>query len=97
MTHCGQPWVEEAIATIAHWDHVYMSCCAVAPKYWQDNFVQFINTRGKDKMMFGTEFPTIDWQRARSEIAERGLRESVSAKFFADNARTAFRWDADVD
>ena len=62
MTHCGQPWTEEVISVITHWDNVYMSCTAVAPKYWPENFVHFINTRGREKMMFGTEFPTIDWQ-----------------------------------
>ncbi|MBD3648740.1 MAG: amidohydrolase [Pseudomonadales bacterium] len=97
MTHCGQPWVEEAISTLAHWDNVYMCCCAVAPKYWQDNFVQFINTRGKEKMMFGTEYPTIDWQRGRDEIEALQLRDSVQSLFFFENAKRAYAWDADLD
>ena len=97
MTHCGQPWIDEAIATISHWDNVYMCCCAVAPKYWPDNFVQFINTRGREKMMFGTEYPTIAWDRARAEIDEIGLREAVLPLFFSDNARKAFNWAANVD
>ena len=95
MTHCGQPWVDEAISTIAHWEHVYMSCTSVAPKYWEPNFVRFINTRGSKKMMFGTEYPTIPWQRARDEIDALGLRESVVQDFHVDNARRAYRWDAD--
>ncbi|MEX0941682.1 MAG: amidohydrolase family protein [Pseudomonadales bacterium] len=97
MTHCGQPWIEEAIATIAHWDNVYMSCTSVAPRYWQDNFIQFINTRGREKMMFGTEFPTIDWTRAREEIAALDLRDNVQPLFFAENAKRAYAWAADLD
>ncbi|XOV89714.1 MAG: amidohydrolase family protein [Pseudomonadota bacterium] len=96
MTHCGQPWIDEAISTIAHWDNVYMSCCAVAPKYWPEAFVQFINTRGKDKMMFGTEYPTIAWDRGRAEVDALGLRDNVQPLFFAENARRAYAWDADV-
>jgi uncharacterized protein len=96
MTHCGQPWIEEAISTIAHSDNVYMSCCAVAPKYWPASFVQFINTRGKDKMMFGTEYPTIAWDRSRLEIAAIGLRDEIKPLFFAANARRAYAWDADT-
>lgn len=96
MTHCGQPWIEEAISTLAHWENVYMSCTSVAPRYWPDNFVQFINTRGREKMMFGTEFPVIDWARARSEIEELRLREAVAPLFLADNARKAYKWDAEV-
>jgi uncharacterized protein len=97
MTHCGQPWIDEAISTMSHWDNVFMSCCAVAPKYWETRFIQFINTRGKDKMMFGTEYPTIAWDRSRAEIAELGLRDSVATNFFAANARRIYKWDADVD
>lgn len=97
MTHCGQPWIEEVISTIAHWDNVYMSCTSVAPKYWPENFVQFINTRGREKMMFGTEFPTIDWVRGRSEVDELPLRENVVPLFLAENARRAYKWDAGVN
>jgi len=96
MTHCGQPWIEEMISTVSHWDNVYMSCCAVAPKYWPENFVYFINTRGKEKMMFGTEYPTIVWDRGRAEVEELGLRESVQPLFFRDNACRAYDHDFDV-
>lgn len=96
MTHCGQPWIEEAISTIAHWDNVYMTCCAVAPKYWPESMVRFINTRGREKMMFGSEYPTLDWGRARDEIDALGLRDGVRPLFFADNARRALAWDFDV-
>ena len=69
----------------------------MAPKYWPPALTQFINTRGREKMMFGTEFPTIAWDRARDEIDGLELREAVQPLFFADNARRAYGWDADVD
>ena len=97
MTHCGVPWVDEAISTITHWDNVYMSCTSVAPKYWPAQFVQFINTRGREKMMFGTEYPTVPWDRSRDEIESLALREEVQPLFFIENARRAFKWEADVE
>ncbi len=97
MSHCGQPWTDEAISTISHWDNVFMSATSVAPKYWPEQFVQFINTRGRDKVMFGTEYPTIRWDRARTEIEALRLRPEVQPLFFADNARRAFKWDAQID
>ncbi len=97
MTHCGQPWTEEAISVIAHWDNVYMACTSVAPKYWPSALTQFINTRGREKMLFGTEFPTIPWDRARDEIDGLALREAVQPLFFNENARRAYGWDADID
>ena len=97
MSHCGQPWTDEALSVMAHWDNVFMSATAVAPKYWPDQLVQFINTRGKEKMLYGTEYPTIPWERSRAEIEERGIRPEVAPAFFAENARRVFKWDADVD
>jgi predicted TIM-barrel fold metal-dependent hydrolase len=96
MTHCGQPWTDEAISVMAHWDNVFMSACAVAPQYWPEALVQFINTRGKDKMLFGTEYPTIAWDRARHELDERGIRDSVAPLFFSENAKRVYKWDADL-
>ena len=74
-----------------------MSCCAVAPKYWPEQFIHFINTRGKEKMMFGTEYPTITWERARTELNSLNLRENVQSLFFNENAKRAYNWDADVN
>jgi len=96
MTHCGQPWTEEVLSTITHWDNVYMSCCAVAPKYWPENFVYFINTRGKEKMMFGTEYPTIPWDIGRKQVEDLKLRENVNPLFFYENACRAYNFDFDV-
>ena len=73
MTHCGQPWIDEAISTMAHWENVYMSCCAVGPKYWREDFVYFINTRGKEKMMYGTEYPVTNW------VKEQDFYEGIVA------------------
>ncbi len=95
MTHCGQPWISEALSVMAHWDNVYMACTSVAPRYWEPEFVQFINTRGRDRMMFGTEYPTIEWGRARTEIEGLQLRPEVQDSFFVQNARRAYSWDAD--
>ncbi len=96
MTHCGQPWTDEAIAVMTHWDNVFMSCTSVAPKYWPPQFVQFINTRGKEKMMFGTEYPTIDWSRSREDIDALNLRPDAAFLFFAENAKRIYQWDADL-
>jgi predicted TIM-barrel fold metal-dependent hydrolase len=97
MSHCGQPWTAEAQSVMAHWDNVFMSATSVAPRYWPADFVQFINTRGKDKMMYGTEYPTIPWGRSRAELDELEIRPAVAPLFFAENARRVFKWDADIE
>ena len=69
-----------------------MACTSVAPKYWPGAFVQFINTRGREKMLFGTEYPTIPWDRARDEIDGLGIRPEVAPLFFRENAERVFKW-----
>lgn len=96
MTHCGQPWVDEALSVMAHWDNVFMATTSVAPRYWTPEFVRFINTRGREKMLYGTEYPTITWDRSRAEIEQLGLRDDATALFFEENARRVFKWDADT-
>ena len=96
LTHCGQPWIEETIAVVAHWENVALACTSVAPKYWPEALIQFINTRGRSKTLFGTDYPVLTWQRARAEIAERGLRPEVEPLFFAENAKRIYKWDAEA-
>jgi uncharacterized protein len=96
MTHCGQPWVDEALSVMTHWDNVFMAATSVAPKYWTPEFVRFISTRGRERMLYGTEYPTIAWGRSRAEIEERGIGDEAAAEFFENNARRVFKWDADT-
>ena len=95
MTHCGQPWTEETISVLAHSENVFMACTSVAPRYWPHSLVEFINTRGREKMLFGTEYPVLPWPRVRAEIDDLALRDDVAPLFFAENAKRVFKWDAD--
>jgi predicted TIM-barrel fold metal-dependent hydrolase len=70
------------------WKHpnVYIGCDAYAPKYWKPEFVHFINTWGQDKVLFGTDFPVIDPERATREIAALELRPEAEKKLLRENA-----------
>ena len=85
--HIGYPWVEEMIAVTWKHPNVFVGCDAHSPKYWDPSFVRFINSRrGQDKVLFGTDWPVIDFERAVNEIGELGLKESVMKKLFWENA-----------
>ena len=55
--HTGWPWVEEMISVSWKHQNVYIGSDAYAPKYWKPEFINFINSWGQDKVMFGTDFP----------------------------------------
>jgi predicted TIM-barrel fold metal-dependent hydrolase len=90
-SHIGWPWVEEMISVSWKHPNVYVSSDAYAPKHWKPEFIQFINTWGQNKVLFGTDFPVIGIERAVSEIQELGLREQPLKKFMSENALSLYR------
>ena len=89
--HIGYPWTEEMISVAWKHPRVYIGSDAYAPKYWPDSFVHFINTWGQDKVLFGTDFPVIDFVRARTEIEALDLRPEAKVKFLRENALKLFK------
>lgn len=89
--HIGYPWTEEMISVAWKHPNVYIGSDAYAPKYWPEAFVHFINTWGQDKVLFGTDFPVLDFERVRTEVEELGLRPEAKRKFLRENAKKLFR------
>jgi len=83
--HIGWPWVEEMIAMAWKHPNVYIGSDAYAPKHWTPAFVRYIDSWGMRKVIFGTDFPVIDSERARAEIEELGLRPEAMRRFLRDN------------
>ena len=59
---------------------------AHSPKFWPEAFVKYINTFGQDKVIFGTDFPILDFKRARDEVENLGLRPVPKEKLLRANA-----------
>jgi predicted TIM-barrel fold metal-dependent hydrolase len=75
------------------WKHpnVYIGSDAYAPHHWPESFVHFINSWGKDKVLFGTDWPVIDPERAVKEVDELDLPTDARQKFLRENALRLFR------
>ena len=91
--HTGWPWVEEMISVAWKHPNVYIGSDAFAPKYWKPEFVQFINSWGQNKVLFGTDYGVIDNERAMAEIEELGLKRESKRKFLRDNAVRVYNLD----
>jgi predicted TIM-barrel fold metal-dependent hydrolase len=89
--HVGIPWTEEMIAMSFKHRNVYIGCDAHSPKYWPQSFIHYINSYGQDKVIFGTDYPVLDFERTRNEIEALGLKEGVLQKLLRDNARQLYR------
>ena len=89
--HVGIPWTEEMIAMAWKHANVYIGCDAHSPRYWPASFVHYINSFGQDKVIFGTDYPVLDFERTRREIEDLGLKDSVMIKLLRENARRLYR------
>ena len=89
--HVGIPWTDEMIAMACKHANVYIGCDAHSPRYWPASFVHYINSYGQDKVIFGTDYPVLDFERTRNEIEGLGLKDGVLAKLLRENARRLYR------
>jgi len=89
--HVGIPWTDEMIAMAWKHPNVYIGSDAHSPRYWPASFVQFINSYGQNKVLFGTDYPVLDFERTRAEIEALGLKPEVLVKLLRDNARALYK------
>jgi hypothetical protein len=89
--HIGIPWTDEMISMCWKHENVYMAGDAYAPKHWPPQFVHYANSYGREKVLFGTDWPVIDPERAVAEIAQLGMREESARMMMRDNALRVFR------
>lgn len=89
--HIGTPWAEEMIAMAWKHENVFIGTDAYAPKYWPPALVHYINTYGREKVMFGTDWPVVDPVRAIREIGELGIRPEAMPYLLRENAVRVFR------
>lgn len=89
--HVGFPWVTEMISVAWKNPNVYIGIDAYAPKYLNAEMVHFMNTWGKEKVLFGTDFPVIDLERSMNEINDIDLREESKQKVLRGNALKIYK------
>jgi predicted TIM-barrel fold metal-dependent hydrolase len=88
--HIGVPWTEEMISMCWKHENIYTAGDAYAPKYWPKEFVHYANSYGKHKVLFGTDWPVIDPERAVQEIEALGFRDDAKQMLMRDNALRVF-------
>jgi predicted TIM-barrel fold metal-dependent hydrolase len=85
--HTGWPWTEEMISLAWKHENVFLGIDAHHPKYLEPSLVQFMKTRGQNKVVWGTNYPAVMHGEAIQAIRnELGLSEKVAQKVLHDNA-----------
>jgi predicted TIM-barrel fold metal-dependent hydrolase len=89
--HTGWPWVEEMISVAWKHKNVYIGSDAYSPRYWKPEFVHFINSWGTKKVLFGTDFPIVDFERATREIGELDIKPEARENLLWRNTKSLYR------
>lgn len=85
-SHPGWPWVDEMTAVALHKGNVFWELSGWAPKYFSPQLKVDIRARLQDKIMFGSDHPSIPFDRLLREWDELGYSDTVMNKVFHENA-----------
>ncbi len=88
--HIGYPWTDEMIALAWKHANVYIDTSAYLPRYYPPQLVHFMNTYGRHKVLFGTNFPMLDFERCAEQARQLPLTEENRAAFLCTNAQRVF-------
>ena len=89
--HIGYPWTDEAIAVATKHKKIYIDTSAYTSKRYPSQLVTYLNSNGKDKVLFGSNYPMIQPAKALADLDTLGLAQETKQKFLHDNAVRVFQ------
>ncbi len=84
--HPGWPWYDEMTAVALHKGNVFWELSGWAPKYFPAQLKVDIRSRLKDKVMFGSDYPSLPYERIFREWDELGYSDDIKERVFHRNA-----------
>jgi uncharacterized protein len=89
--HIGYPWTDEMIGLAWKHENVFIDTSAYLPRYYPAQLIQFMKTYGKEKVMFGTNFPQLAFEKCVAQAYELALPDEARDNFLFKNAQRVFK------
>ena len=89
--HPSWPWQEESLAIARHKANYFIDLSGWAPKYFPRELVHHTNTILQDKVLFGSDWPSIGVERWLEEFEKIDIKPEVRQKIMLENAKKLFR------
>lgn len=86
LAHPSFPWQDEAISICLHKPNVYIDLSGWSPKYFSPTLVQYANTRLRNKVLFGSDYPFITPDRWLADFEKLDIRSEVRPLILKENA-----------
>ena len=84
--HPSWPWQDEMIAVCLHKSNVFMEMSGWSPKYFSDALKREIRGRLQDRVMFGSDYPVLSYERLFRDWESEGYSDAVLEKVYLRNA-----------
>lgn len=92
IRHGAQPWERLACLLMLKYPNLYYMTTAFSPRQYPPEIVEFMNTRGADRIMYGGYFPMgLSLARIFTEMRRLPLDSATWPLFLRDNALRVFR------
>ncbi|MEV5652001.1 amidohydrolase family protein [Nocardia sp. NPDC052254] len=90
MIHGADPWWDTAIRLLMKYENLRLMTSAWSPKRLPDSLIHFMRTRGKQKVMFGSDWPVLRMRRVVPEALALELPDDALDNYLYRNAHEFF-------
>ncbi len=91
--HIGFPWTGEMISLATKFPNVYIDTSAYKASRYPRDFVDFLRSYGRRKVMFGTNYPMLTADDCLRDLDRLDLDEETKRLFLFENAAGVFGLD----
>jgi predicted TIM-barrel fold metal-dependent hydrolase len=93
--HPAYPWQDEAIAMAIHKPNIFFDLSGWSPRYFPEALKKEIKGRLKDRVMFGSDYPVMPFEKLFAAWEKEGYAAELMEKIFFKNAIRIL--DLDID
>jgi predicted TIM-barrel fold metal-dependent hydrolase len=90
MIHGADPWWDTAIRLMIKYRNLRLMTSAWSPKRLPQSLLHYMSTRGKDRVLFASDYPVLSFERCLGEVANLDLADDVKQRWLYDNANAFF-------
>ena len=90
MMHGADPWWDIAIRLMLKYRNLRLMTSAWSPKRLPESLLHYMRTRGKDRIIFASDYPALSMERTLGEAAELDLPDEVRDRWLYQNGKSFF-------
>ena len=90
MMHGADPWWDIAIRLMLKYRNLRLMTSAWSPKRLPESLLHFMRTRGKERIIFASDYPALSLERTLSEAASLDLTDEIRDGWLYQNGKSFF-------